>query len=256
MLVDTPILHLSIGRQRRSCIRERSKITRGAAAGYSSYGNQIGLATGLVSEHYHPGYVAKRMEIGAVVAAGPRECVRREVPSPGDVIVLVGGRTGRDGVGGATGSSKEHTETALQNSAEVQKGDAPTERKLQRLFRDATVSKLIKRCNDFGAGGVSVAIGELAPSLHIHLDRVPLKYDGLDGTEIALSESQERMAVVLDPKDVAQFISAAQRENLEAVLVGDVTDPGPVSYTKLKLPTNKEGNTHRGDSEATRKTIA
>ena len=204
----------------------QSKITRGAAAGYSSYGNQIGLATGLVSEHYHPGYVAKRMEIGAVVAAGPRECVRREVPSPGDVIVLVGGRTGRDGVGGATGSSKEHTETALQNSAEVQKGDAPTERKLQRLFRDATVSKLIKRCNDFGAGGVSVAIGELAPSLHIHLDRVPLKYDGLDGTEIALSESQERMAVVLDPKDVAQFISAAQRENLEAVLVADVTDTG------------------------------
>jgi phosphoribosylformylglycinamidine synthase len=202
------------------------KITTGAAAGYSAYGNQIGLATGLVSEHYHPGYVAKRMEIGAVVAAGPRACVRREAPVPGDVIVLVGGRTGRDGVGGATGSSKEHTETALQNSAEVQKGDAPTERKLQRLFRDAAVSKLIKRCNDFGAGGVSVAIGELAPALHIHLDRVPLKYDGLDGSEIALSESQERMAVVLEPKDVAAFLAAAHRENLEAVHVADVTDSG------------------------------
>jgi len=202
------------------------KITTGAAAGYSSYGNQIGLATGLVSEHYHPGYVAKRMEIGAVVAAGPRDCVRREAPAPGDVIVLVGGRTGRDGVGGATGSSKEHTETALQNSAEVQKGDAPTERKLQRLFRDPAVSRLIKRCNDFGAGGVSVAIGELAPSLHVHLDRVPLKYDGLDGSEIALSESQERMAVVLEPKDVPAFLAAARRENLEAVQVADVTDSG------------------------------
>ena len=202
------------------------KITTGAAAGYSSYGNQIGLATGLVSEHYHPGYVAKRMEIGAVVAAGPRRCVRREAPAPGDVIVLVGGRTGRDGVGGATGSSKEHTETALQNSAEVQKGDAPTERKLQRLFRQEAVSALIKRCNDFGAGGVSVAIGELAPSLHIHLDRVPLKYDGLDGTEIALSESQERMAVVLDPKDVDAFLKASAAENLEAVLVAEVTNTG------------------------------
>lgn len=202
------------------------KITTGAAAGYSSYGNQIGLATGLVSEHYHPGYVAKRMEIGAVVAAGPRRCVRREAPVPGDVIVLVGGRTGRDGVGGATGSSKEHTETALQNSAEVQKGDAPTERKLQRLFRQEAVSALIKRCNDFGAGGVSVAIGELAPSLHIHLDRVPLKYDGLDGTEIALSESQERMAVVLSPQDVAAFLQAAQTENLEAVAVAEVTNTG------------------------------
>ncbi len=202
------------------------KICREAAAGYSAYGNQIGLATGLVAEHYHPGFVAKRMEVGAVVAAGPRRAVRREAPAPGDVIVLVGGRTGRDGVGGATGSSKEHTEAALQSSAEVQKGDAPTERKLQRLFRDESVSRLIKRCNDFGAGGVSVAIGELAPSLHVHLDRVPLKYDGLDGTEIALSESQERMAVVLAPADVAAFVAAAARENLEAVPVADVTDTG------------------------------
>ena len=202
------------------------KICRDAAAGYSAYGNQIGLATGLVAEHYHPGFVAKRMEIGAVVAAGPRRAVRREAPAPGDLIVLVGGRTGRDGVGGATGSSKEHTETALQSSAEVQKGDAPTERKLQRLFRDEAVSRLIKRCNDFGAGGVSVAIGELAPSLHVHLDRVPLKYDGLDGTEIALSESQERMAVVLSPADVPSFLEAAARENLEAVAVADVTDSG------------------------------
>ena len=202
------------------------KITREAAAGYSAYGNQIGLATGLVSEHYHPGFVAKRMEVGAVVAAGPRNAVTRGTPAPGDVILLVGGRTGRDGVGGATGSSKEHTETALQNSAEVQKGDAPTERKLQRLFRDRVISPLIKRCNDFGAGGVSVAIGELAPSLHVHLDRVPLKYDGLDGTEIALSESQERMAVVLDPKDVDAFKAAATRENLECVHVADVTDTG------------------------------
>ena len=202
------------------------RICREAAAGYSSYGNQIGLATGLVAEHYHPGFVAKRMEVGAVVSAGPRRAVRREVPSPGDIIVLVGGRTGRDGVGGATGSSKEHTETALQSSAEVQKGDAPTERKLQRLFRDESVSRLIKRCNDFGAGGVSVAIGELAPSLHVHLDRVPLKYEGLDGTEIALSESQERMAVVLTPADVPAFLTAAARENLEAVAVADVTDSG------------------------------
>ena len=202
------------------------KITREAAAGYSAYGNQIGLATGLVSEHYHPGFVAKRMEVGAVVAAGPRDAVVRGTPAPGDVILLVGGRTGRDGVGGATGSSKEHTETALQNSAEVQKGDAPTERKLQRLFRDRAVSRLIKRCNDFGAGGVSVAIGELAPSLHVHLDRVPLKYDGLDGTEIALSESQERMAVVVAPADAAAFRAAAARENLECVLVADVTDSG------------------------------
>lgn len=201
-------------------------ITRGAARGYSSYGNQIGLATGLVDELYHPDFVAKRMEIGAVVAAGPRANVRREAPAPGDIIVLVGGRTGRDGVGGATGSSKEHTETALQNSAEVQKGDAPMERKLQRLFRDPAVSRLIKRCNDFGAGGVSVAIGELAPSLEIDLDAVPLKYEGLNGTEIAISESQERMAVVLAAGDVDAFIAAAALENLESAVVARVTDTG------------------------------
>lgn len=201
-------------------------ITRGAARGYSSYGNQIGLATGLVAETYHPDFVAKRMEIGAVVAAGPRSNVRREEPAPGDIIVLVGGRTGRDGVGGATGSSKEHTETALQNSAEVQKGDAPMERKLQRLFRNPAVSRLIKRCNDFGAGGVSVAIGELAPSLEIDLDAVLLKYEGLNGTEIAISESQERMAVVLEAKDVAAFRAAADLENLESAVVASVTDTG------------------------------
>ena len=202
------------------------KITREAAHGYSSYGNQIGLATGIVSEVYHPNFVAKRMEIGAVVAAGPRENVVRETPAPGDVIVLVGGRTGRDGIGGATGSSKEHTETALQNSAEVQKGDAPTERKLQRLFRDPAVSKLIKRCNDFGAGGVSVAIGELAPSLDIDLDAVPRKYEGLNGTELAISESQERMAVVLAPADVEKFCAAAAKENAETAIVARVTDTG------------------------------
>ena len=202
------------------------KITRGAAAGYSSYGNQIGLSTGMVSEVYHPGYVAKRMEIGAVVAAGPRSQVVRGTPASGDIIVLCGGRTGRDGIGGATGSSKEHDEKALANCAEVQKGDAPTERKLQRLFRNSDVSRLIKRCNDFGAGGVSVAIGELAPSLHVELDKVPLKYDGLDGTEIAISESQERMAVVLDPKDLTAFLAAADAENLEATVVARVTDSG------------------------------
>ncbi|MDR2982967.1 MAG: phosphoribosylformylglycinamidine synthase [Puniceicoccales bacterium] len=202
------------------------KITRGAAHGYSSYGNQIGLATGMVAEVYHPDFVAKRMEVGAVVAAGPRKNVVREVPAPGDIIVLVGGRTGRDGVGGATGSSKEHTETALKNSAEVQKGDAPTERKLQRLFRNPEVSRLIKRCNDFGAGGVSVAIGELAPSLQINLDAVPLKYDGLNGTELAISESQERMAVVLDKRDVEKFCAAAARENAETAVVAEVTDTG------------------------------
>lgn len=201
-------------------------ITRGAARGYSSYGNQIGLATGLVDEIYHPDFVAKRMEIGAVVAAGPRRNVVRGTPAPGDIIVLVGGRTGRDGVGGATGSSKEHTETALQNSAEVQKGDAPMERKLQRLFRNEPVSRLIKRCNDFGAGGVSVAIGELAPSLEIDLDAVLLKYEGLNGTEIAISESQERMAVVLDAADVEAFRAAAALENLESAVVARVTDTG------------------------------
>lgn len=202
------------------------KIVRGAAQGYSSYGNQIGLATGTVHEIYHPGYVAKRLEIGAVVAAGLKKNVVRGVPAPGDIIVLVGGRTGRDGIGGATGSSKEHTEKALENSAEVQKGDAPTERKLQRLFRDAEVSRLIKRCNDFGAGGVSVAIGELAPSLDIHLDRIPRKYDGLNGTELAISESQERMAVVIAPENLEKFRAAADRENLESTHVADVTDTG------------------------------
>ena len=202
------------------------KIVRGAAQGYSSYGNQIGLATGTVHEIYHPGYVAKRLEIGAVIAAGPKKNVVRGTPVPGDVIVLVGGRTGRDGIGGATGSSKEHTEHALENSAEVQKGDAPTERKLQRLFRDPDVACLIKRCNDFGAGGVSVAVGELAPSLDIRLDCVPRKYEGLNGTELAISESQERMAVVLDPADFEKFRAAADRENLESTPIADVTDSG------------------------------
>lgn len=199
------------------------KITLEAAHGYSSYGNQIGLATGCVHEVYHQGYVAKRMEIGAVIAAAPRSQVIRGEPAPGDVIVLVGGRTGRDGIGGATGSSKAHSETALENAAEVQKGDPPTERKLQRLFRHPDVSRRIKRCNDFGAGGISVAIGELAPGLEVNLDAVPLKYAGLDGTEIALSESQERMAVVLDPVDLFDFLEAAAEENLEAVAVAKVT---------------------------------
>lgn len=200
------------------------KITVEAAEGYSSYGNQIGLATGMVHEFYHPGYIAKRMEIGAVIAAAPRSQVVRERPAPGDAIILVGGRTGRDGIGGATGSSKAHTDTALENAAEVQKGDPPMERRLQRLFWDPEVSRLIKRCNDFGAGGVSVAIGELAPGLEIDLDRVPLKYAGLDGTEIALSESQERMAVVLDPADRQAFLEQAGRENLEAVQVATVAE--------------------------------
>ena len=199
------------------------KITLEAAQGYSSYGNQIGLATGMVNEIYHPDYVAKRMEIGAVIAAAPRSQVVRGTPVPGDVIVLVGGHTGRDGIGGATGSSKAHTDTALENAAEVQKGDPPMERKLQRLFRNPIVSGMIKRCNDFGAGGVSVAIGELADGLMIDLDAVPLKYDGLDGTEIALSESQERMAVVLDPADLDAFLEHAAAENLDAVKVADVT---------------------------------
>ncbi len=204
----------------------QKKICQVAAAGYSSYGNQIGLATGQVAEIYHPGYVAKRMEIGAVVSAAPRSQVFRGSPSPGDVILLIGGRTGRDGVGGATGSSKEHTDTALENSAEVQKGDAPTERKIQRLFRNPELTRKIKICNDFGAGGVSVAIGEIAPSLDIDLDAVPKKYDGLDGTELAISESQERMAVCIDPADAAYFIAESDKENLECVHVANVTDSG------------------------------
>jgi phosphoribosylformylglycinamidine synthase len=204
--------------------RPQRKITTGAATGFSSYGNQIGLATGQVVEIYDPGYVAKRMEIGAVIGAAPRENVRREQPQAGDIIVLLGGRTGRDGCGGATGSSKEHTEESLQTcGAEVQKGNAPTERKIQRLFRNPEVSKLIKICNDFGAGGVAVAIGELAPGLEINLDAVPKKYEGLDGTELAISESQERMAVLLDPQDVATFTAAAALENLESTKVAVVT---------------------------------
>jgi phosphoribosylformylglycinamidine synthase len=209
----------------------QKKICQVAAHGYSSYGNQIGLATGQVAEVYHPGYVAKRLEIGAVVAAAPRSQVFRGSPAPGDVILLIGGRTGRDGVGGATGSSKEHTETALENSAEVQKGDAPTERKIQRLFRNPELTRKIKICNDFGAGGVSVAIGEIAPSLVIHLDAVPKKYEGLDGTELAISESQERMAVCVDPAEIAYFIAEADKENLECVHVADVTDSGRLIMT-------------------------
>ena len=201
------------------------KITTGAASGYSSYGNQIGLATGQVTELYDPGYMAKRMEIGAVIGASPKENVIRETPMPGDAIVLLGGRTGRDGCGGATGSSKAHTEQSIETcGAEVQKGNPPTERKIQRLFRDGEVAKLIKRCNDFGAGGVCVAIGELADGLTVDLDRVSKKYEGLDGTELAISESQERMAVVLDPKDVPAFLQAAHQENLEAQQVAEVTE--------------------------------
>ncbi len=203
----------------------QKKLVRGAANGYSSYGNQIGLATGLVKEIYHPNYVAKRMEIGAVMGAAPRRAVKRETSDPGDIIILLGGRTGRDGCGGATGSSKVHTEKSIETcGAEVQKGNAPTERKIQRLFRREEVSKLIKKCNDFGAGGVSVAIGELAAGLDINLDMVPKKYAGLDGTEISISESQERMAVVIDPKDVAEFMKYAAEENLEAVEVAVVKE--------------------------------
>jgi phosphoribosylformylglycinamidine synthase len=209
----------------------QKKICQVAAHGYSSYGNQIGLATGQVAEVYHPGYVAKRLEIGAVVAAAPRANVFRGTPAPGDVILLIGGRTGRDGVGGATGSSKEHDDNALENSAEVQKGDAPTERKIQRLFRNPELTRKIKICNDFGAGGVSVAIGEIAPSLVIDLDAVPKKYDGLDGTELAISESQERMAVCVDPKEIDYFIAEADKENLECVKVADVTDTGRLVMT-------------------------
>ena len=202
----------------------QKKLVREAAHGYSSYGNQIGLATGYVKEIYHPDYVAKRMEIGAVMGAAPRKAVIRETSDPGDIIILLGGRTGRDGIGGATGSSKVHTEASIEVcGAEVQKGNAPTERKIQRMFRRPEVSRLIKKCNDFGAGGVSVAIGELADGLHIYLDKVPKKYAGLDGTEIAISESQERMAVVVDPKNVDQFLKYAKEENLEAVEVAVVT---------------------------------
>ena len=200
------------------------KIVTTAAHGYSSYGNQIGLATGLVNEIYHPNYVAKRMEIGAVIAAAPRRAVQRLTSDPGDVIILLGGRTGRDGIGGATGASKSHTTKSLTTcGAEVQKGNAPTERKIQRLFRREEVSRIIKKCNDFGAGGVSVAIGELADGLQINLDRVPKKYAGLDGTELAISESQERMAVVVDPKDVDLMLKYADEENLEATVVATVT---------------------------------
>ena len=201
------------------------KIVTGAAQGYSSYGNQIGLATGLVNEIYHPDYVAKRMEIGAVMGAAPRRCVIRENSDPGDQIILLGGRTGRDGCGGATGSSKAHTVESLDTcGAEVQKGNAPTERKIQRLFRREEVAHLIKKCNDFGAGGVSVAIGELADGLRVNLDLVPKKYAGLDGTELAISESQERMAVVVDKKDVKQMLEYAAEENLEAIVVAEVTE--------------------------------
>ena len=203
----------------------QKKLVRGAADGYSSYGNQIGLATGLVKEIYHPDYVAKRMEIGAVMGAAPRRAVKRETSDPGDIIILLGGRTGRDGCGGATGSSKVHTEASIETcGAEVQKGNAPTERKIQRLFRREEVSKLIKKCNDFGAGGVSVAIGELADGLDVNLDLVPKKYAGLDGTELSISESQERMAVVVDPKDVAEFMKYATEENLEAIEVATVKE--------------------------------
>ena len=208
------------------------KLCQTAAAGYSSYGNQIGLATGLVHEIYHPGYVAKRMEIGAVVGAAPIENVIREVPEPGDIVILLGGKTGRDGCGGATGSSKKHTEESLETcGAEVQKGNPPEERKIQRLFRDGNVTRMIRRCNDFGAGGVSVAIGELADGLDIDLNAVPKKYDGLDGTELAISESQERMAVVVRAKDVDAFIAAAAKENIEAVVVATVTDKNRLCMT-------------------------
>ena len=203
----------------------QKKLVLGAAKGYSSYGNQIGLATGHVKEIYHPGYVAKRMEIGAVMGAAARKNVKRENSDPGDIIILLGGRTGRDGMGGATGSSKAHNDQSLTDcGAEVQKGNAPTERKLQRLFRRPEVSGLIKKCNDFGAGGVSVAIGELADGLKVNLDLVPKKYEGLDGTELAISESQERMAVVVAPEDKEQFLAYAAEENLEATPVAVVTE--------------------------------
>ena len=222
----TPIEETMTGK-----LPQRTIVTK-AAAGYSSYGNQIGLATGQVDELYHPGYAAKRMEIGAVVAAAPAENVRRERPAAGDVVILLGGRTGRDGCGGATGSSKSHTTASLETcGAEVQKGNAPEERKLQRLFRNPEASRLIKRCNDFGAGGVSVAIGELAEGLDIDLNKVPKKYEGLDGTELAISESQERMAVVVEGKDADRFLALADEENLEATVVASVTDKGRLTMT-------------------------
>lgn len=203
---------------------QRTIVTK-AADGYSSYGNQIGLATGIVDELYHPGYVAKRMEIGAVIAAAPAQNVRRERPEAGDVVILLGGATGRDGIGGATGSSKAHDSHSVETcGAEVQKGNAPEERKLQRLFRNEEASRLIKRCNDFGAGGVSVAIGELADGLNINLDKVPKKYEGLDGTELAISESQERMAVVVEANDANRFLELAHIENLSATPVATVTE--------------------------------
>ena len=212
------------------------KIVTTAAAGYSSYGNQIGLATGIVDEIYHPGYAAKRMEIGAVIAAAPAENVRREVPTPGDIVILLGGSTGRDGIGGATGSSKAHTTQSVETcGAEVQKGNAPEERKLQRLFRNKTATQMIKRCNDFGAGGVSVAIGELADGLEINLNAVPKKYEGLDGTEIAISESQERMAVVVEPHNVDAFLKLAAVENLQAC-------PVAVVKAEPRLVMNWNGN--------------
>ena len=210
----------------------QAKITTGAAQGYSSYGNQIGLATGQVTELYDEGYVAKRMEIGAVIGASPKENVIREVPQNEDVIILLGGRTGRDGCGGATGSSKAHDSSSIETcGAEVQKGNPPTERKIQRLFRNSEVSKMIKRCNDFGAGGVCVAIGELADGLQIDLDAVPKKYEGLDGTELAISESQERMAVVVDKADAEKFIALSNEENLEATIVAKVTDNNRLEMT-------------------------
>ena len=203
----------------------QKKIVTTAAAGYSSYGNQIGLATGIVDEIYHPNYAAKRMEIGAIVAAAPAANVRRERPAAGDVVILLGGRTGRDGIGGATGASKAHNAHSVETcGAEVQKGNAPEERKLQRLFRNHDACRMIKRCNDFGAGGVSVAIGELSDGLDINLDAVPKKYEGLDGTELAISESQERMAVVVEAKDAERFLSLAAQENLEATPVAVVKD--------------------------------
>ena len=203
----------------------QSVISKKAAAGYSSYGNQIGLATTHVREVYHDGYVAKRLEVGAVVGAVKAENVRREKPAPGDKIIMLGGRTGRDGIGGATGSSKEHNTKSLETcGSEVQKGNAPEERKLERLFRRPEVTRLIKKSNDFGAGGVSVAIGELADGLDIYLDRVKTKYSGLNSTELAISESQERMAVVVEAKDVETFMRYCLEENIEAVEVADVTD--------------------------------